>query len=101
MTYFMTVFDCSPALTFINLANAYTKSDLQVMNNNDCKIIEFKKRFCATVPLRFLYLCYDQPASLNMKERQSVSGAWSFQSDLMTSDFFYKICDNVILALQW
>ncbi len=91
MIYFMTVFDCSPALTFINL----------VMNNNDCKKIEFNKRFCATVPLRFLYFCYDQPASLNMKERQSVYGAWSFQSDLMTYDFFYKICYNVILALQW
>lgn len=32
MIYFMTIFHCSPALTFINLANAYTKSDLQVMN---------------------------------------------------------------------
>ncbi len=32
MIYFTTIFHCSPALTFINLANTYTKSDLQVMN---------------------------------------------------------------------
>lgn len=96
MIYFMTVFHCSPALTFISLHQKRFTSD--EYNNCFIKKIESNK-LCATVPLRFLYLCYDQPASLKVKERQSVYGAWSFQSD-MTSDFFYKICYNVILALQ-